>query len=232
MIVNFVIGFVVSAVVIHLVLSHRTRTRFQSNPRKKNIIVEYPINEWLAQYHQWLAQSFWSGKYSVKKKGVNEMKMYELTDAFQELYVNDELTDEEVENKLQALNMELEEKCSNGIALIQTLKAAVEGMKAEEMRLKQRRTALENKIGKIKDYYQAELTAIGKTKILTSRGTMTVAKSGGKMPMKIDDENLVPQNFKKIVYEIDKDKLREALEDGEIISGAHLEERGSYLKIS
>ena len=160
------------------------------------------------------------------------MKMYELTDAFQELYVNDELTDEEVEDKLQALNMELEEKCSNGIALIQTLKAAVDGMKAEEMRLKQRRTSLENRIGKIKDYYQAELTAIGKTKILTSRGTMTIAKSGGKLPMKIDDENLIPQDFKKIVYEVDKDKLREALEDGEIISGAHLEERGNYLKIS
>ena len=160
------------------------------------------------------------------------MKMYELTDAFQELYVNDELTDEEVENKLQALNMELEEKCSNGIALIQTLKAAVDGMKAEENRLKQRRFELENRIGKIKDYYQAELTAIGKTKVLTSRGTMTVAKSGGKLPMKIDDKNLIPQNFKKIVYEVDKDKLREALDDGEIISGAHLEERGNYLKIS
>ena len=52
------------------------------------------------------------------------------------------------------------------------------------------------------------------------------------MPLKIDDENLIPQDFKKIVYEVDKDKLREVLEDGEIISGAHLEERGSYLKIS
>ena len=160
------------------------------------------------------------------------MKMYELTDAFQELYVNDELTDEEVEGKLQALNMELDAKVANGIGLIQTLKVAVDGMKTEETRLKQRRLALENRISKIKDYYQAELTAIGKKKILTSRGTMTIAKCGGKLPMKIDDENLVPQNFKKIVYEIDKDKLREALEDGEIISGAHLEERGNYLKIS
>lgn len=158
--------------------------------------------------------------------------LYELTEAFQELYVNDELTDEEVEEKLQALNMELDAKVANGIGLIQTLKAAIEGMKAEETRLKQRRSALENRISKIKDYYQSELTAIGKKKILTSRGTMTIAKCGGKVPLKIDDENLIPQDFKKIVYEVDKDKLREALEDGEIISGAHLEERGSYLKIS
>ena len=148
------------------------------------------------------------------------MKMYELTDAFQELYESEEMTDEEVEEKLQALNMELDAKVANGIGLIQTLKAGVDGMKAEEARLKQCRTALENRIGK--------------KKVLTSRGTMTIAKCGGKMPMKIDDENLVPMEFKnkKIVYEVDQDKLREALEDGEIISGAHLEERGSYLKIS
>ena len=162
------------------------------------------------------------------------MKMYEFPVAFQELYENDNLTKEEVEEKLQALNMELDAKVANGIGLIQTLKVAADGMKAEEMRLKQRRSALENRIATIKDYYQSELTRIGKKKILTSRGTMTIAKCGGKLPMKIDDENLVPMEFKnkKIVYEIDKDYLRQALEDGEIISGAHLEERGSYLKIS
>ena len=49
------------------------------------------------------------------------MKLYELTDAFQELYVNDELTNEEVGEKLQALNMELDAKVANGIGLIQTL---------------------------------------------------------------------------------------------------------------
>ena len=160
--------------------------------------------------------------------------LYELSDAFLEIATDEELSDEEVSKQLEKLEMELEEKVANGIGLIQSLKVTVEGMKAEEMRLKQRRTALENRIGKIKDYYQAELTAIGKTKILTSRGTMTIAKSGGKLPMKIDDENLVPMEFKnkKTVYEIDKDYLRQALEDGEIISGAHLEERGNYLKIS
>ena len=160
------------------------------------------------------------------------MKLYELTDAFQELYESEEMTDAEVEEKLQALNMELDAKVENGIGLIQTLKVAVDGMKAEETRLKQRRTALENRISKIKDYYQSELTAIGKTKIFTSRGTMAIAKCGGKMPLKIDDESLLPKEYKRIVYEVDRKKLREDLEDGLYIKGAHLEERGSYLKIS
>ena len=160
------------------------------------------------------------------------MKMYELTDAFIELATNEELTDEEIQAQLENLEMELEEKVANGIGLIQSLKATADAMNNEIQRLSLRKKALENRIVKIKNYYESELSRIGKKKILTSRGTMTITKCGGKMPMKIDDENLVPQNFKKIVYEVDKEKLREALEDGEIISGAHLEERGTYLKIS
>ena len=158
--------------------------------------------------------------------------LYELSDAFLNIATDEELSDEEIQEQLAKLEMELEEKVSNGIGLIQSLKATADGMKAEENRLKQRRTALENRIGKIKDYYQSELAAMGKKKILTPRGAMTIAKCGGKMPLKIDDENLSPQNFWRKIYEVDKDKLREALEDGEIISGAHLEERGNYLKIS
>ena len=158
--------------------------------------------------------------------------LYEISGAFMEIAADENLTGEEVTEKLQGLEMELDAKVENGIGLIQSLKVTAEGMGAEIKRLNQRKKSIENRIATISDYYLNHLSAMGKTKILTSRGTMTVAKSGGKLPMKIDDKNLVPMDFKKIVYEVDKDKLREALEDGEIISGAHLEVRGNYLKIS
>ena len=158
--------------------------------------------------------------------------MYEISDAFIDIATNEELTGEEVHVQLTQLEMELEAKVSNGIGVIQTLKVAAEGMKAEESRLKLRRLAIENRISNIKEYYQGELARMGKKKIMTSRGSMSIAKCGGKLPMKIDDENLIPQEYKRIVYEVDKEKLRGALEDGEYIEGAHLEERGSYLKIS
>ena len=160
------------------------------------------------------------------------MKLYEISEQFNDLLYNEEMTEEEISEQLAKLNMELENKVENGIGLLKNLTATADAMKAEELRLKKRRLSFENKISRIKDYYQSELTAIGKKKILTARGSMTIAKCGGKLPLKIDDENLIPQDFKKIVYEVDKDKLREVLEDGEIVSGAHLEERGSYLKIS
>ena len=158
--------------------------------------------------------------------------LYELSDAFLDLATNEEMTEEEIQEHLARLNMEVEEKVSNGIGLIQSLKVTVDGMKAEETRLKKRRTELENRIKRIKDYFQSELTTIGRKKILTSRGTMTIAKCGGKMPLKIDDEEKIPVDFKYSVLQVDKEALREALENGEYIEGAHLEERGSYLKIS
>lgn len=160
------------------------------------------------------------------------MKLYEITEQFTDLLYNEEMTEEEIKSQLENLDMELENKVENGIGLLKNLLATSDAMKAEIQKLTSRKKTLENRISQIKDYYQAELSAIGKKKILTSRGAMSIAKCGGKLPMKIDDENLIPQDFKKIVYEVDKDKLREALEDGEIISGAHLEERGTYLKIS
>ena len=159
--------------------------------------------------------------------------LYELTGAFADLSIdNEELTDEEFSEKLQALEMELDAKVENGIALIKNYKALADAIKAETDKLNQRKKTLENRIDNIKSYYLGELSAIGKKKIVTPKGTMTIAKAGGKLPMKIDNEELIPQDYKKIVYEVDKEKVRTALENGAEVNGAHLEQRGTYLKIS
>lgn len=160
---------------------------------------------------------------------------------FEELW--EKVTDEEIfeedlkeylKKTLPSLENELTQKCENGIGVIVNLQSTVDAMKAEETRLKMRRVVLEKKIASIKDYYLENLRDIGKKKVLTNLGTMTVAKVGGKKPLKIDDETVIPQKYfnQRTVYEIDKEKIRTALESGEMVKGAHLEERGSYLKIS
>lgn len=160
--------------------------------------------------------------------------LYELTGAFADLSVDDELTEEEFAEKLQGLEMELDAKVENGIGLILDWKSKADAIDAEIKRLTQRKKSFENRISSVKNYYLNELSAIGKKKIVTPIGTMTVAKAGGKVPLKIDDEGLIPKDFfnQRTVYEIDKEKIRTALEGGAKISGAHLEQRGSYLKIS
>ena len=163
--------------------------------------------------------------------------LHELTGIFAELWekiLDDEVFEEDLKEILPPLDDELTQKCENGIGLIADLQSHAEAMKAEETRLKLRRAVLEKKIASIKDYYLENLREIGKKKVLTNLGTMTVAKVGGKLPLKIDDETVIPQEYfnQRTVYELDKEKLRTAIEGGEVVYGAHLEERGSYLKIS
>ena len=161
------------------------------------------------------------------------MKLYEIENAFTDLFYSEDLTDEEITARFENLHMELEDKVSNGIGLIQDLNATATAMKAEENRLRQRRTAIENRIERIKQIYQYTLAAMDLKKVVTPRGAMSIAKCGGKKPLKID-ESLLPKDYfnQRVVYEVDKEKIRTALESGAEVQGAYLEERGSYLKIS
>lgn len=163
--------------------------------------------------------------------------LHELTGEFNELWlkvIDDEISEEELKEILPPLDSQITEKCENGISLIQNLQATSTAMDAEIKRLTQCKKSLENKISSIKSYYLENLAAIGKKKVLTNLGTMTVAKAGGKLPLKIDDEGSIPSDFfnQRTVYELDKEKIRTALENGTNVTGAHLEQRGLYLKIS
>ena len=165
------------------------------------------------------------------------LTLYDISENYQEIFfscLDDDADLDQLEQRLQALEGALEDKVANGIAIIQELKFRADNMDAESKRLAANKKALENKISWLKNYYLDHLNLMGKSKVLTNRGTMSVVKSGGKRPVKIDDEDLIPAKFKLIIQhvEIDKDALRQAMERGESVSGAHLEERGKYLKIA
>ena len=160
--------------------------------------------------------------------------LYDISERYQnlwELCLDDNVDLDNLENALQSVEGELEEKVANGIGLIQELKYHADAMGEESKRLATRKKAIENKIDCLKNYYLDHLRIMGKSKVLTNRGTMSIVKAGGKRPLKIDNEDLIPAEFKYLVPQIDKDTLRQALESGEEIQGAHLEERGQYLKI-
>lgn len=164
-------------------------------------------------------------------------KLYEISWGYEnvlDMCYDDNADESTISAALAQLEGELTDKVADGIALIQTLKATAEGMDAEIKRLTASKKALEKRVEVIKNYYLENLQRIGKAKVQTSRGAMTVAKVGGLKPLKIDDEDLIPLDFRRevITSAIDKDAIRTALERGIEISGAHLEERGKYLRIS
>ena len=161
--------------------------------------------------------------------------LYDISENWQGIWFNcldDDADLDALESALQSIEGELADKCANGIGLIQDLKYYADAMGEEIKRLSSRKKALENKIAWLKNYYLDNLSRMGKTKVLTNRGTMSVVNAGGKRPVKIDDADAVPEDFKFYIPQIDKETLRQALERGEEVKGAHLEERGKFLKIS
>lgn len=162
------------------------------------------------------------------------MTLYELSDKYIELLAQCDDDNADISDALNSIDSAIEDKVKNGIALIQELKRRAENYDAEIKRLSSLKKATENNLARIQQNYLDNLRYIGKAKVVTPIGTMTVAKAGGKKPLVIDDESKISADFKITRYEevIDKDQLRLALENGQIIDGAHLAERTNYLKIS
>ena len=162
--------------------------------------------------------------------------LYDIEQRYQnlwELCLDDNVDLETLEQALQSVEGEITDKCANGIGLIQSLRNHAAGLDGEIKRLSQRKKAIDNRIEQIQTYFLDNLIKIGKSKIMTSRGVMSVVNAGGKRPLKIDDEESVPNDFKFITYNviIDKDALRDALERNIEVDGAHLEERKKILRI-
>jgi hypothetical protein len=92
------------------------------------------------------------------------------------------------------------------------------------------RTAKENHVKLMKERLFSAMKATGKEKFNTELFSFSIQKSGGKLPVIIDDE-VVPIEYQKAKWENDNELIREALESGKQLPFAHLGERGETLRI-
>ena len=163
--------------------------------------------------------------------------LYELAAGFNNIFdlvLDDTMDLALLEEGLQSIECEIEEKCANGIALIKSLETYAEAYAKEERRFEAQRQILENRIRRIKDWYRQNLDPMGQAKVATRYGVMSVQGNGGKRPLAIDDESSIPELYLVTVpahKEVDRDALYAALDKGEEIPGAHLEPRGRGIRI-
>ena len=156
----------------------------------------------------------------IEAKERNLPTLYELTDDFKALmaFGYDEDTEEAFLDTLEGIMGGIADKSDGYIVVIDEFKANVQKIKAEEERLKARREVIEHNIDRMKDRLKQALLAmqesgIEKPQIKTDLHTIKLQKNGGVLPLEITGE--VPDNFKRIVYEDDNEKIRKALESGE-----------------
>lgn len=128
----------------------------------------------------------------------------------------------------------IQDKADDYCYALDNVKDKRDRLKAEIDRLTTWKNCLDNAEKRMKEALKHTLEimreqGMEKPEIVTDLHRITLQKVGGKQKMEITGE--VPDNFKRIVYEDDKDKIREALEKGEELSFAHLAPRAETARI-
>ncbi len=158
--------------------------------------------------------------------------LYQLTNNYETVLnmLYDEDTDEQmILDTLEAIEGEIEDKADNYAKIIKELEAKQNARKEEAKRLTESAKVFENRVKTLKSNLFNSMKATGKTKFATDLFSFNIAKNGGKQTLTIDGE--VPEEYTKAVIENDTDKIRQALENGEKLTFAHLEPREESLRI-
>ena len=155
--------------------------------------------------------------------------LYELTWKYKEIQ-NHLLNDDDYPVELIAADEEINSKIENYGFVIRNMESDSDALDAEIKRLMDRKKTTDKAIDRMKEMVMQAMKATDKTKLTTPHFKFTVARAGGKTPVKITGD--VPHEWCKVKYEPDKDKIRTAMEeDGEIFDFAELGERTEYLRM-
>lgn len=163
---------------------------------------------------------------------MNNLSLYTITNAFPALMEAEEITEEDKAKIYQELTELLNQKSQNIIGYAKNIELTIEAMKTEEKRIAEYRKALENKLSKFKEYVKDCMEKAGFSKIETELGQLSIAKN--PMSVEIENESLVPKEFKKEIVTITPDKTaikNHFKETGELILGVKIIDDKTSLRI-
>lgn len=162
--------------------------------------------------------------------------LYELTNDYKSLLdLAGSMDADEIEtfnNTLEGILGEIEVKADGYAVVLSEIEGRINIINKEIGRLEAIESALSNTRRRMIDRLKTAMEDIGKKEIKTDLHRFKIVGNGGKQPLDIN-ESCVPEEYiKKVVVESpDKDKIRTALESGEVLPFASLGERGTHLKI-
>lgn len=153
------------------------------------------------------------------------MKLYELTQNYSnllDLLENPDIPKEVLEESLNKLSGDIENKAENIAKLIKSLEVDVEALRREEIRLATKRRVLETRITSVKSYLQASMLSVDKKKIKGKLFTLNIQSN--PVSTVIDNLDILPEIYKEKAEEIkpNKKKIKEDIENGVEIPGARL----------
>lgn len=163
---------------------------------------------------------------------MNNLSLYEITNAFPILMESEEITEENKKQIEEELTVLLQQKSQNIIGYTKNIELTINAMKEEEKRIADNRKTLENKLSNFKQYVKECMERSGITKIETGLGTLSLAKS--PISVEITNEDEVPNEYKLevVTTKIDKKKITDNFKTtGEIPNGVVIHTENTNLRI-
>lgn len=163
---------------------------------------------------------------------MNNLSLYEITNAFPVLMENEEITEEDKNKVKEELTLLLQQKSQNIIGYARNIELTIEAMKNEEKRISEKRKMLENRVIKFKEYVKECMEKNGITKIETGLGNLTIAKN--PISVEVVNEEEIPSEYKTeiVAVKVDKTKIKNNFkETGEIPNGVNILTNNTSLRI-
>ena len=156
---------------------------------------------------------------------LSKKSLYQLTAEMSELFNSDSEISEELMEKVFG---DIQTKAENTCHFITQITGEIAMFKAEEERLKARRTSLENLQTRIKERVKQSMENLEMDSLKAGTFTLSLAKTAGSTV--IDDLEKIPAQFLTYVPAqciADKTAIKAAIKAGETVTGAHVEQSKS-----
>jgi ATP-dependent 26S proteasome regulatory subunit len=160
-------------------------------------------------------------------------KLYEIVGELQDfINTNEGLEDEQAyKDTLEALQGELDDKVSQWARCIKNMEAERNAVKEEADRLTKRTKSIDNQIAHMKDTLLMFLKAAGRTEAGDSVIKAKI-RQATVAPLELDiPPEEVPEEYRRVIIEVDKSAIKDAIKHGTEFSWARMGERSEYIKI-
>ena len=158
--------------------------------------------------------------------------LYELTDEYLRFLDEVDADDEAFIDTLESIEGEIEDKADNYAKLIKEFEAEAEKFDKESKRLADKRDAIKNKVSRMKRSLEQAMIVTGKTKFKTELFSFGIQKNTPSVVLSFDDKDAaevdkLPDRFVKVTKTVNKTAIKDAINAGEDIGFAHLEQSES-----
>lgn len=159
------------------------------------------------------------------------MTIYELTDEYRQLLEmaeDPEVDPQTLADTMESIEAEIEAKADGYAKVMKNMEADEEAIAKEIKRLQDRKSHLENTRKSMKERLKAAMEATGKTKFKTELFSFGIQNNAPSVIIDVEDVFRIPDDYLKYKDpEPDKKLIKQAIDAGQMIDFAHLEQTQS-----